>query len=389
MEIEATPRVSSLFHESDVSIDLKNRVVLLVDDSAMTRRQIRLYLEREQLQVREAASGEEALERAREESPDLILLDVLMEGMDGYETCFKLKEREALADIPVIFLTGRSEPEDVVRGFKAGASDYIRKPFHAGESISRIMTHLKIRALSQFHQNTISALERMHEAKNRFLRMLSHDLRNPVAAISGLAEIMSEDDNSNLTEDQVLIMDSIMSASQSMVALLNDILDLSTLEKTETTFTPGEHSLVKELSHVVILQRVAANRKQIELDLEVSEVPELVRMDKFNMQRVFENYISNAIKFSPPGSKVRIHAEVENGQVSVRVDDEGPGIPPGEEGRLFREFSRTSIQPTGGEKSTGLGLSICKRIVEMHNGTVGAENRPEGGASFWAKFPVR
>ncbi|KAF0095413.1 MAG: response regulator receiver [Puniceicoccaceae bacterium 5H] len=377
--------VSPDFH----ALDLRGSRILLVDDSAVTRRTMQRVLEKAGFRITEATSGEEALNLSRQHKQDLVLLDVQMEGLDGYETCRQLKAIPTMREVPVIFLTNLSDAQDVMRGFEAGASDYISKPFHPGESLSRIRLHLQNKALLAYRQRSIDELKKVNQTKDKFLRMVSHDLRNPVSAIGGLAQMMSDGMTGELNEEQREMTDSIVSAADGMTALLNDLLDYAAIEGGEAQFKPGYHSLLKEIQRVVTLQRVVAERKKIGIELaQADDVPEPLYFDRQGVQRVLENLISNAIKFSPYESRVSVVLRRRDDFALIDVEDEGPGIPTGEEDKLFKEFSRTSNRPTGGEKSTGLGLSICRKIVEMHHGQIEAENLPGKGARFRIQLPL-
>lgn len=367
--------------------DLKNSRVLIVDDSSMARRQIQFFLKRDGFDVYQAKSGEEALWLINEVDPELVLMDVAMDGMDGMEACRRIKEDSANATLPVIFLSAKGEREEIVRGFKCGAIDYIVKPFHPAESLTRIRTHLRIKKLAQLREKNILELKHLNQTKDRVLRVASHDLRNPVAAIAGLAEFLRED-GANLTASQREIVDCIEEAGKSVVTLLNELLDLSALDSGRAGLNKEPLSLCEQVRNIVPLFKGEAERKDIRVDLNCAAGLPEVCADKQQIRRVIDNLISNAIKFTPQGGKVVIGVRESVNSVVLEVDDTGPGIPYSESGSLFKEFGKTSNLPTGGEKSTGLGLSICHRIVEAHKGSIHFTNLPEGGARFSVTLPA-
>jgi signal transduction histidine kinase len=314
-------------------------------------------------------------------------MDVSMDGMDGMEACRHLKADAANDHLPVIFLSAKGEREEIVAGFKCGAIDYIVKPFHPAESLTRIRTHLRVRKLAQLREKHILELKHLNKTKDRILRIASHDLRNPVAAIAGLAEFLKED-CSNLTESQREIVDCIEEAGNSVVSLLNELLDLSTLDKVDLELNKEPFHLVELVRNLVPLFRGESERKNIALSIECDEdIPE-APMDRQQIRRVADNLISNAIKFTPSGGRVTVRVGKQGSSVILCVDDTGPGIPEKEVDQLFMEFGKTSNLPTGGEKSTGLGLCICRRIVDAHMGTIHFENLPEGGARFSVILPA-
>jgi signal transduction histidine kinase len=367
--------------------DLKGSRILIVDDSSMARRQIQFFLKRDGFDVYEAKSGEEALWLLNEVDPELVLMDVSMDGMDGMEACRRLKEDSANFTLPVIFLSAKGEREEIVRGFQSGAIDYIVKPFHPTESLTRIRTHLRVKKLAALREKHILELKHLNQTKDRVLRIASHDLRNPLAAIAGLAEFLKED-SKNLNDGQREIVDCIEEAGKSVVSLLNELLDLSALDSGSFSLTTESLNLCELIRNLVPLFKGEAERKNIRLNFECEEKTMEMSLDRQQIRRVVDNLISNGIKFTPSGGTVTVRVKSCLRGVLLEVDDTGPGIPEHEAGALFKEFGKTSNVPTGGEKSTGLGLSICHRIVEAHGGSIHFTNLPEGGARFSVTLPA-
>jgi two-component system sensor histidine kinase/response regulator len=360
--------------------------ILVVDDSAMARRQIQFFLKKDGYEVYEAKSGEEALWLVDEVDPELILMDVSMDGMDGLETCRRLKENPENSTLPVIFLSAKGEREEIVSGFKSGAIDYIVKPFHPAESLTRIRTHLRVKKLAELREKNILELKHLNKTKDRVLRIASHDLRNPVAAIAGLAEFL-KDDCDNLSEGQKEIVDCIEEAGKSVVLLLNELLDLSAIDSGHFELNKEDLSLCELVRNLVPLFRGEAERKNLLLSFDCQEKMPPTPVDRQQIRRVIDNLLSNALKFTPSGGMISVSVKPHQQGVCLQVDDTGPGIPEEEADRLFVEFGTTSNVPTGGEKSTGLGLSICQRIVSAHNGNINYKNLPEGGARFSVILP--
>lgn len=370
--------------ESD---DMTGSRILVVDDSEMARRQIRFFLKKDGYEVYEAKSGEEALWLVNEADPELILMDVSMEGMDGMEACRRLKEDEDNRNLPVIFLSAKGEREEIVSGFKAGAIDYIVKPFHPAESLTRIRTHLRVKKLAELREKHILELKHLNKTKDRVLRIASHDLRNPVAAIAGLAEFL-KDDCANMTDGQKEIVDCIEEAGKSVVMLLNELLDISAIDSGHMDLNKEKLNLCQLVNNLVPLFRGEAERKNITLVFDCDKSIPSTMIDRQQIRRVVDNLLSNALKFTPSGGTITVNVLEADDMVCLQVDDTGPGIPEAEADRLFVEFGKTSNIPTGGEKSTGLGLSICQRIVNAHNGIISYENLPKGGARFSVSLPV-
>ncbi|MBI5691707.1 MAG: hybrid sensor histidine kinase/response regulator [Verrucomicrobia bacterium] len=367
-----------------VPTSLHGRRVLVVDDDRLNLRILAGILQSQGYVLADAATGEQALELLDSFKPDLVLLDVMMPGIDGFETCRRLKARLGDQAPPVIFITARREVDDVVEGLGAGAVDYLPKPFKAKEVQARIRAHLQNRLLVEQQQQLVDQLSRANAAKNRFLGMAAHDLRNPLASVRGLAEFLQDGALGPVTPEQSEVVRTILEASQSMLSLVNDLLDVATIESGVLKLNLGPCDLARLAGECVAMVNIEADKKRTRVELEVSGDAVELRLDAAKIRQVIDNLLSNAVKFSPPGSNIRalVKCDEAAGTGSFAVRDQGPGIPEGERDKLFKDFSRLSNRPTAGEKSTGLGLAICRKIVDAHHGMISAENLPSGGCEF-------
>lgn len=363
-------------------INIDGSRILIVDDDQIIRKLLRRVLERSSFIIDEAESGELAIKCIEANKPDLILLDVVMDGIDGFITCRKAKEMEGMSEVPVVFVTGRSDTGSIVEGLDAGGSDYITKPINRHEALARIRNHLKMRALMRFQGEFIDGLKQANLAKNRIIGVASHDLRNPIASIRGLSEFLAE--LGPLTNEQKEIASTIQTTSDSMLHLVDELLDLSVIESGEERSEMQPHPIAEMVSSSLNIYQFTANKKSITLELtNEGGFPELLMLDKMQFRRLIDNLLSNAVKYSPTDSFVRVIMKVKGSLLLIQIEDEGPGIPENEMYKLFTEFGKTSVQPTGNETSTGLGLSICRKIAESHKGRVYAENRDDRtGARF-------
>lgn len=366
----------------DESIDISNKVILVIDDSPLDRKLISKVLERQNFKVFSAGSGEEGINMIGSVLPDLILLDIMMEGMNGLETCEKLKEMPECQNVAIIFMTGKTDSDSILQAFSEGASDYITKPYRIKEALARIETHLKVRSLLQQHKAFIQALTKANTEKSKFLGIASHDLKNPLISINGLAGFLASGKFGALSATQAEMASSIFEASEAMLALVNDLFDVALIETGQLNVEIDEVDLYSVVKTSVNLYRVTAGKKDIEIEFIERDTPQKVRCDKRQVRRVMDNLLSNAIKFSEPNTKISVILESDKNWVFFRVADEGPGIPVDEFDKLFGSFSKTSVKPTGGETSTGLGLNICKKVMQAHGGDIYAENLPEKGAQF-------
>jgi signal transduction histidine kinase len=335
-----------------------------------------------------ADSGERALEIYPEFKPNLVLLDVMMPGINGYEACREFKRLYGDDCAPVVFITAKNEADDVVEGLGAGGSDYLAKPFQKKEVVARIRTHLRSQMLAEQQKTLVDQLSKANAAKNRFLGMAAHDLRNPLASIRGLAEFLREGVVGDLTPDQLDLVNTIHTASQSMLRMVNELLDVATIESGELKVAPEHHNLCELIEKSVYLANIDAAKKNTVISFSPPSAAPEAWIDSAKMQQVVDNLLNNAVKYSPPGSKIVAEYRWNSHERCFGVKDQGPGIPEDERDKLFKDFGRLSVKPTGGEKSTGLGLAICRKIVEAHHGTIVAENLSGGGCEFRVTLPV-
>jgi two-component system, sensor histidine kinase and response regulator len=337
--------------------------------------------------VIEADTGEQALELYKGAAPDLVILDVMLPGMNGFDACRELRNRYGDNAAPVIFVTARAESDDVVEGLAAGGVDYLPKPIRAKEALARIRTHLQIRLLLAEQRLLVEQLSNANAAKNRFLGMAAHDLRNPLASVRGLAEFLRDGVVGALTHDQLDLVETIHAASKQMLVLVNELLDVATIEAGELKIFPEISDAAAIVEKAVYLANIEASAKQTKIEIVPRDRPPPHSLDPNKIRQVVDNLLSNAVKFSPPGSTIAVEVGAVAGSLVLEVRDRGPGIPEAERDKLFKDFGRTSVRPTGGEKSTGLGLAICRKIVDAHHGTITAENLPERGCVFRVTLP--
>jgi two-component system sensor histidine kinase/response regulator len=357
--------------------DLKGRKILIVDDDRLNLRILTSILRPDGYTLAEADSGERALEVYAQFRPDLVLLDVMLPGLNGFDTCRTLRKTYGDETAPVIFITAKSESDDVVEGLSAGGIDYLPKPFRPKEVVARIRTHMYTRLLVEQQRLLVDQLNKADAAKNRFLGMAAHDLRNPLASIRALSEFLQDVTFGPLNAEQLDLIKTIHTASQQMLDLVNELLDVATIESGEMKLCLEPHNLAELIGKSVYLTNIDAAKKKTRITFENELPPILVKLDAGKMKQVIDNLLSNAVKYSPPGSHVTVHLTADENGCGFGVRDQGPGIPDNErDTKLFKDFGRLSARPTGGEKSVGLGLAICRKIVEAHGGTITAENLP-------------
>jgi signal transduction histidine kinase len=351
--------------------------ILIVDDTPANLSVLADTLSEAGYQLMVAEDGEDALAQTTHSRPDLILLDVMMPGLDGFETCARLKAAPATRDIPVIFMTALHETAEKVRAFQAGAVDYITKPIQHEEALARIGTHLTIRRLRL-------ELEQQLALKERFMRIASHDLRNPLCLILMSGELARRKGASPAVAEYLA---SIHASAGQMRRIIDTFLNVRR-PAADTPGAAGRVDLNLMAAAVAAQHEPAAERKQLTISLDLAEPLPQARADAGHAYQALTNYLSNALKFLPPGGRVTLRTRATDFAVRLEVHDNGPGVPPAERAALFTEFARLSNRPTAGEESTGLGLSIVKQLVELENGRVGADFPAAGGSIFWFELPV-
>lgn len=324
-----------------------------------------------------AEDGEDALEQTTHTAPDLILLDVMMPGIDGYETCRRLKARADMRDIPVIFMTALHDTAEKVKAFAAGAVDYITKPIQHEEALARIQAHITLRRLRR-------ELERELAIKERFMRIAAHDLRNPLCLILISGEMARRKGGAGPLGEY---LENIDSSARQMRRIIDTFLG-GQRSGGEAHGLPGRSDLNLIAGAVAAQNEPAAERKQITVELALAEPLPPVAGDPGHAYQALTNYLSNALKFLPAGGRVTIATAANEWRVRCTVTDNGPGVPPRERVLLFTEHARLSNRPTAGEESTGLGLSIVKQLIESEGGQVGADFPAQGGSVFWFELPA-
>ena len=362
--------------------------ILIVDDTPANIDVLDQFLEKEGYKISVAQSGETALDVASRVVPDLILLDVMMPGIDGFETCRRLKDDETTRNIPIIFITAKNETEDIVQGLSLGGVDYIVKPFRREEVCARIHLHLKLKRLMSALEEKNIKLAELNDLKNKFLGMASHDLRNPISSIQGFSRILLDQGNTLPEETRQEFLQSIHKVSNDMLALLEDLLNVSIIESGKLDLHLRHGSLKQLVEERIRMYQVMADRKNLTTHLDIAEIKEF-SFDPSRISQVIDNLLSNAIKFSPAGKEIYVWLEEKNNRAKFSVRDQGPGISPEDQDKLFQHFQKLKAKPTGDETSHGLGLAIAKKMVEAHNGKIMVESNPQTGATFSFEIPIK
>lgn len=359
-------------------------IVMVIDDTPANLRLLAQMLTQVGYEVRVANSGEAGLRAANAISPDLILLDVMMPEMDGYQTCEALKQNPTTRDIPVIFISALNQLESKMRGFTLGGADYITKPFQVEEVLARVHTHLSLRSLQRqleqaneaLHKQVVE-LERQNEELDAFAHMVAHDLKNPLNNIMGFSELLQR--RASLDEKTIDNMTRwIYEGGSKMNDIIDSLLLLSGVRRSEVRLALLEMDKLVE---------AALRRLRFEIELDQAEInqpdtwPSVLGYAPW-VEQVWTNYLSNAIKYggTPPHLALSFHSEAAGGRVRFEVKDNGPGLTPEEIAQLFKPFTRLHPERARGH---GLGLTIVERIVTRLGGSVGVISTPGSGSTFY------
>ena len=309
--------------------------------------------------------------------PDLILLDILMPDMDGFEVCAALKAESATAEIPVIFLSANDDKNTIVRAMESGVVDFVTKPFNKAELLARVRTHLELK-------KTRDKFKELVAKREEFIGIMAHDLKNPLAGVQFSAQLLVEM-KEKLPSPADKQVESIADATERTVSLITDFLGEFRDSQTNEDVDLQNVELVTVIDEAVQRFGGEAARKAITIHWEAPDHPVPVTADLFTSAWVFDDLLSNSLKFTERGRNVTIKLDPKTREVSFQ--DEGPGIRDEDRDKLFQPCTRLSAAPTEGEMSTGLGLSIAKRLSDLMKANLRAdENCPTGGACFTIQF---
>lgn len=353
----------------------KHPSILIVDDETKNIQLLGNLLSEESYEVEIAMNGEEALDWLQEHTFDLILLDIMMPGIDGYEVCRKIKSNPDTKNIPIIFLTAKTETDDIIQAFEIGAVDYVLKPFKTLELLSRIHTHLTIGKQRK-------ELEELNANKDKFFSIISHDLRSPFSALFSMIALFNEN-LMNDPEDLKEMMRELKKSGDRVYKLLNNLLEWARLQKHSINIETKTFDLSLSLKNVAELFKNAAREKNILIELNILNDPCEFFGDENMMATVFRNLVNNAIKFTRSEGKVTISCCINSENlIEVKVSDTGIGIRKEEMIKLFRIDQQLKYKGTAGEVGTGLGLIICKEFINMHNGNIMVDSEFGKGTTF-------
>jgi two-component system sensor histidine kinase/response regulator len=365
----------------------KKATILIVDDNKKNLQVLGNVLHEEGYKIAVAQDGYQAVKLAEKIVPGLILLDVMMPGIDGYEVCMSLKSKKELKNIPVIFLTAKSETTDIVEGFKRGGVDYITKPFNKEELLVRIGTHMELANARKLLKKRAEDLNAANAAKDKLFSIIAHDLRHPLADLKTLLELLLFDYERFTKEDIIKCFKEIRDTTDEAYNLLQNLLQWARKEMNSLPFEPAFFKLNDVVDSTIRLFRQSAGKKNIKVTFSNGDNIR-VFADKNMIEAVLRNLVNNAIKFSYQDSTIIIGAKKENDVVEVRVKDFGHGIKKEHKEALLSENVAISTRGTNNEKGTGVGLNLCRDFIKQNKGRFWFESEEGKGSTFYFTIPA-
>jgi two-component system, sensor histidine kinase and response regulator len=359
--------------------EIESARILVVDDQPANVQIVGTVLGNLGHEIIPASDGMTALKRVALRTPDLILLDLLMPGMGGCEVCEQLKKNPDWKNIPVIFLSAADDKDLIVRALDSGGVDYITKPFNQAELISRVRTQLALKAARD-------RLKQLAEDKDELLGILAHDLKNYLGGMNMSARLLCRQTARFNDERLTQLSENILRTSAQSLAFVKEFLANAAADH-GMALKPSAVNFAEAVSAAVQQFEEAARLKKIKFRTDFPPEAVIALADISALDQVLDNLVSNALKFSPPGKDIFLSVRPANDWAECLVRDEGPGFSVEDKDRMFRRYGRLSARPTGGEPSTGLGLSIVRKLVLGMGGELSCESNPGQGAAFTIRLP--
>ena len=359
--------------------------VLIVDDTPANLQLLVEMLRRRGFKARAALSGALALRAAQNDPPDLILLDINMPEMNGFEVCARLKADPKLRDIPVIFISAMNETIDKVKAFGVGGVDYVTKPFQFEEVEARVDAHLRICRQRRELQESYDDLRRLEAQRDSLVHMIIHDLRTPLTTIHGFLRWIIEDGKGGISAESVEHLQICSKATKDMIRMAEAVLDVSKLEAGQMKLQVGPCDLVPVVDAALAEMRPQIGARQVRFTPRPEHA--VVPADGDVVARIVQNLLGNAAKFAPPDGWIRVGVEVRETGVRVSIEDNGPGVAPEHREAIFEKWGQVDLarQP---RHSVGLGLTFCREAVAAHGGRIAIDSTVGEGSTFWFELPA-
>jgi len=364
----------------------ENPKILIIDDIASNIQVVANLLKKNNYNISYAQNGKTGIERAQQVNFDLILLDIMMPEMDGYEVCTRLKSDARTKDIPVIFLTAKTTEDSLKKGFECGGVDFISKPFKSNELLARVSTHIQLKMVREILSETNLDLQKALQDKDKLLSIIAHDLSNPFSVLITFSKLLIDSYEEFSKEDVLNYLRTFYQTSKQGYNLLDNLLKWSKSQTGKMEVEPVIIDLKDIVEENITLLYSQANSKKIIL---TNHVPEgLLAFADLNMiLTVIRNLISNAIKFTNEHGTVEISGALHDNFVEIKIQDNGVGISDEDLEKIFRIDVKHSTAGTANERGTGLGLMLCKEFIERNMGKLVAKSKINEGSEFSFMLP--
>lgn len=362
--------------------------ILVVDDTPLNVRLLSSILEIEGYLVITATNGPDALKLVPESAPDVVLLDVMMPGMDGFEVCQRIKAETASAHLPVVMVTALQDTANRVRALEAGADDFLTKPVDEVEVLARVKTLVAAKRNRAELENAYAALQRSEGLRDSLSQMLVHDLRTPLTAMIASLDILLTNYGDKMDEMQNELLSMSMSSCRQMINQVSELLDVGKMESGALELNRQNidvASLVEQALNQV--QSLARNRK-ITITRSIEEKMPAFDADADLLRRVLVNLVGNSLKFCPIGSSLEVSVKPQENAVLFSVQDDGPGIATQDREKIFDKWGQAESSSSGRKTSSGLGLTFCRLAVEAHGGRIWVESEVGQGSNFLFTIPL-
>ena len=372
----------------EAEINRSDYKVLIVDDVVSNVLLLKILLANEKFQVCTASNGKDCIEISRKEHPDLILLDVMMPDLNGFDTAVILKKGEDTKDIPIIFLTALNTPQDLVHGFQVGASDFLTKPFNKEELVMRVTQQISLVAAKRIIEQQNQELRATLNNRDKMYSVIAHDLRSPMASIRMVLNLVVASASPETVGEEVYnLLDQANRESEEVHDLLDNLLKWTKSQTGRLNVVKQELELNDIIPGVVEIFDTIAATKHIKLELKSESDSLKVEADNDMLKTVVRNFLSNAIKFSPADSTIEIAMTKENEFAKVSVRDHGVGIASDRLDSIFHKGETT--YGTGGEEGSGLGLQLCQDFARKNGGDCTVESVEGQGSTFSVLIPLK
>jgi len=362
-----------------------NGRILVVDDNVDNLRVLESILSVDGHEVRAATGGDAALRAVSAGFPELVLLDVNMPGMDGYEVCRRMKADSRTAQVPVLFLSALQDLDAKLEGFEAGCQDYVTKPFLAAEVLARVRMHLRVARAEHGLKESLDRLRELERMRDDLVHLVVHDMRSPLTGICGNLELAAIEATSLGHDKLGKRIRKVVDSALALNNLSNTMLDVSRLEDKMMPVSLVACEPAELARHA--WARLGSTAEHHRLGMADVDGHGTIRCDRDLTLRVLQNLFSNAIHHAPCETEVGVRCHAKDGIVRVEVLDRGRGVPEAQHASVFEKFRQVEEHRKSGYHSTGLGLTFCKLAVEAQGGEIGVENAPGAGALFWFSLP--